>query len=374
MGVDGRRDVGRALLTRIAAAAALWLVLGPSGAAAAPCPDRAAELERLEQAVATADFGSVNERLDDVVDAMSCGKVATPDQLSDLWNGEGAYLALSGESVAAIDSFQAARRVAPGRWNDTYGGGLKKAWEAAPEAASSGTIDVDPRPRWWSVFVDGAPVADLPVDAPTGLHLVQLGPSADDIRSAKVVFLRPGSTAVAALEDDEGPKPAPAPPPTVATTPTEEAEDFSDLPLLSTSVAAGAAVALGRAEGASSAAQLSTPIETGLIARFGAPFARIGVHAAPRLGSRWVYDDAKGPTTTPTGLGFHGAGGAHTSQGDVGLLLGYQWPGRAVVRILYAAPLGDGPLQLEGRLGTNIGRGAEPAVEVLFAYRPALLR
>ena len=132
-------------------------------------------------------------------------------------------------------------------------------------------------------------------------------------------------------------------------------------------------MALGRSEGVSSAAQLALPVEVAFIGRSGLGWGRVGAHAALRIGSRWVFEDDQGPSATPTGLGFHGAGGAHTSQGDVGVLIGYQWPGRVPVRILYAAPLGDGFLQFEGRLGMNVGQGAEPALEALLAFRPPLI-
>jgi len=353
--------------------ALLLTALATPARADPPCPDRAAQLDLLEQSVVGADFAAVPQRIDDVIYAMGCGPVATAEELADLWNGEGAYLALAGETEAAVDSFQAAKRVAPDGWNEVYGSALKKAWEAAPAPATSGEIDVDPRPHWWSVYLDGELVDDLPVAAPTGLHVVQIGPGPDDIRAAKLLYLRPDAVAVAAHEQEEGPRPAPQPAPVDPGQAEVDAELVEAGPPLSTSVAAGGAVALGRSEGVSSAAQLATPVETGAIARFGSSWARLCVAASLRLGSRWVFEDGQAASSTPAGLGMHGAGGAHTAQGDVGVLLGYQWPGRVPVRILYAAPLGDGHLQLEGRLGMNVGRGAEPAAEVLLAFRPPLL-
>jgi hypothetical protein len=57
----------------------------------------------------------------------------------------------------------------------------------------------------------------------------------------------------------------------------------------------------------------------------------------------------------------------------VGGLVGWQWPGRVQLRLLAALELGSIPVAIEPRVGLNVGRGAEPAVEVLLAYRPPVI-
>jgi hypothetical protein len=135
-------------------------------------------------------------------------------------------------------------------------------------------------------------------------------------------------------------------------------------------------LAVGRSEPGSSAVQLAVPLTTGLVVRGPqeGSWGRVEVAASSRLGSRWAYDDARGDALTPTAMGVNLAAGGRTAQGDVGALVGWQWPGRIALRALVAVPVGEGPLQLEGRLGTNVLAGAEPAVEFLVAYRPVLLR
>ncbi len=360
---------GVLLSPRVLALGLLSLAWGGT-AWALPCPDRAAQLDTLQASVVTADFANVPDQLEAATEAFGCGAKATPDQLAALWIAEGAYLALTGESVAAIDSFSAARRVAPDGWIEAYGGSLRKAWEVAPQPSTVGRIDVDPRPQWWTVFVDGVPVDSLPLEAGTGLHVVQVGPDAADIRMGKVVFLRPGSTAVAAHSLEEGAPPVPkavtpeAPPP----------PELPSLPMLSAHVAAGAGVAVGRSEPGSSAAQIAVPLEWGVLYRRGGLWGRLGASSALRIGSQWAYSDARGDALTPTALGTQLAVGGRTAQGDVGALVGLQWPGRVALRALVAVPLGESPFYAEGRLGTNILAGAEPAVELLLAVRPALWR
>ncbi|MEQ1505893.1 MAG: hypothetical protein ABMB14_26900, partial [Myxococcota bacterium] len=96
--------------------------------------------------------------------------------------------------------------------------------------------------------------------------------------------------------------------------------------------------------------------------------------AAPLLNGDYLHDDAFGDTSSPTALGVDLAGGASGGLGDMGLLVGYQWPDRVPVRGVVAGRLPRWPVQLEGRLGMNAaaGRSPEPAFDLVVAVIPAL--
>ncbi len=337
------------------------------------CPSREDALNALEESVVTVDLGSVQERIDQVVASFECGRGATADQLARLWNAEGAYLHLDGDVTAAEESFQAARRVAYDQWTDAFGPKMREVWANTPEATERGSINVDPRLSWWTVLIDGEP-AKLPADVPTGPHIVQGGPSVDDIRFGKLVFVRPGGIAVAVHDQQEGIAPTVASDIEAAVKPTDL------LPRFTVHTSAGGGFAFGRAEGAEPAAKVPLALEVTGIGRLplsaGADrrlWFRTGVSAWPMMTGAWSFDGQQGPASVPNGLGLQVAAGGRNVQGDVGAMLGWQWPGRVQMRVLAALELGDLPLAIEPRVGLNAGRGAEPAVEVLFAYRPAVV-
>ncbi len=337
------------------------------------CAGREDALAALEEAVVTADLGVVQQRIDDVVATFECGRGATAEQLARLWNAEGAYLLLEGDPIAAEESFQAAKRVAPDLWTGAFGPKMRETWDDAPEATERGTISVDPRLSWWTVLVDGQP-AKIPDDVPTGLHVVQGGPSTDDIRFGKLVYVRPGGIAIALHDEKEGIAP------TMAADITEAVEASANLPRFTSHTAVGAGFAFGRADRNEPAAKLPLSLEISGIARLPIRdggervlWVRPGVSTWALIDGQWAFDGTEGPTEVPNGLGLELAAGGRNVQGDVGGLVAWQWPGRVQLRILASLELGKVPVAIEPRVGLNVGRGAEPAVEVLFAYRPPII-
>jgi hypothetical protein len=350
---------------------AAWLSVAQ---AQSVCPSRSDALTALENAVATVDFESVDQRLEDVTASFACGKGVQPDELARLWVAEGAFLHMDGDVPAAEESFQAARRVAPDTWTEVFGSKLRTVWEDAPEATERGTIAVDPKPLWWTVLLDGKPVPSLPYEVSTGLHVVQGGPSIEDVRFAKVLYVRAGGVAVALHDEKEGPAPKAADPQIAAkaVVPT--------VPRWTLQTAAGAAFALGRAERNEPAMKVPLSLDLSVLTRLPTSsdgprnlWVRGGVSAMPLLDGQWALDGVQGPEDIPNALGAYAAVGGRNVQGDVGGLVGYQWPGRAQIRALAALELGDLPFAIEPRVGLNIGHGVEPAVELLVAYRPALI-
>jgi len=353
--------------------AALGLLACTPAMAQGVCPGREDALAALEEAVVTVDLGAVQQRIDEVIAAFDCGKSATPEQLARLWNAEGAYLQLDGDPTAAEESFQAAKRVAPDQWTEAFGPRMREIWDDAPEATERGSISLDPRLSWWAVLVDGQP-AKIPAEVPTGLHVVQGGPSTDDIRFGKLVYVRPAGIAVAVHDEKEGIAP------TMASDIAEAVEASAQLPRFTSHTAVGAGFAFGRADRNEPAAKLPLSLEISGIARLPIReggervlWVRPGVSTWALIDGQWAFDGTEGATEVPNGLGVELAAGGRNVQGDVGGLVAWQWPGRVQLRILASLELGKVPLAIEPRVGLNVGRGAEPAVEVLFAYRPPII-
>ena len=340
-------------------------------AAQTACPSRVDALDRLEEAVLTADYAAAEAQLEAVITTFACGPVASAEQLARLWNLEGALLVFTGETDAAVESFQASRRMSDA-FPEVLGSKLEAVWSGAPAADGDGEVSVDPKPVWWTVAVDGAP-GPAPRQVPVGLHLVQIGPSTSDIRLAKVVYVGSGATALVANELVEGPPPAPVAAPAAA-------RPADRPPVVSTHTAIGVSAAIGAAERDEPAAKVHLPLEVGAslrLGRAGALWIRPHVAAGPTVTGPFVYAGPLGDAISRRALAAALTVGGGTHQGDFGACVGLLWPGRISTRVVASLPLGDSPWRVEPRLGLNAGwnagidegRGAEPAVELLFTHR-----
>ncbi|MEZ4239041.1 MAG: hypothetical protein R3F59_23385 [Myxococcota bacterium] len=364
-----------------------WLLAAP--ARAQDCPDRLARLDMIEaaeQKLLEADLAGADLGLRSLEKALGCGSLAESDLLARMWLLEGAWLTLQGDPQAAVDSWRAAARVAPGRWVDAYGPELREAYDeavAAPSPEETARIHLDPPLFRWIGAVDGH-IQNFPARVEPGLHVVQVGPGEDDIRYARVLVAFPEapSVVVTGLVEptnafDEASQPGddgkPYKPPKDPIPPAN----------LSLYTAVGSALALGRgvdgARGASAepGVKLTLPLETGFTVRPGSrAFVRLAGTAALLVGGEFQFDDAHGAGHSPAAVGASLTGGAWSGLGDMGLLVGYQWPDRIPVRGVLAGRLPRFPLQVEGRLGMNaaFGRTPEPALDVVFALTPRLFR
>lgn len=392
--MEGWRHVGAALLSGIfrllVGGASL---LGASGAAfaqsASGCPDRLGRLDIVDQAeqkLVEADLVAADLTLRSLEKALGCGALAESELLARMWLVEGAWLTLQGDPQAAVDSWKAAARVAPGRWVEAYGPSLREAYEEAaaePASTEAARIELDPPLFQWIGAVDGV-VTQFPARVAPGLHLVQVGPSEDDIRFARVLVAIPSAPSVVVTGlveptspfDVGGSGPPGGKPPKVR-------KDPRPLPHASLYVGAGSDLAFGRAvaregEGAASepGVKVMFPLETGLVVRPGRGFFRVAGSAGYLVGGKFLYDDRYGDTETAASLGGHLVGGAWSGLGDMGLLVGFQWPDRIPIRGVVGGRLPRFPLLVEGRLGMNaaFGRTPEPAVDVVVALVPSLFR
>ncbi|HHO51301.1 MAG TPA: hypothetical protein ENK18_10610 [Deltaproteobacteria bacterium] len=359
---------------------------GPPGdPGAPPCPDRLDRLDRLDEAersVVEADLASTARILDELEAALSCGTIAEPELLGRTWLVEGALLTLEGDPEAAADAWRAAARVAPGLWVEDFGGTLREAYEIATDhTPRMSSVRVEPPLFQFMGFVDGRP-ASFPHPVEAGLHVIQIGPDIDQIQFARVLLVFPDapSVVITGLDEllsgsasDEPPRPDPAPGAPLDNPRAGE-------PRLTLHTAAGAALTLSSAESASDdpPTQITVPIETGLVVRpGGVAWLRAVASAAPLLGGSFSYTDARGPGSASSALGWHLAGGLAAEQGDMGLLVEMQWPGRWGIRgVLASAPLQGAPLGIEGRIGLSFLADSPPApsLELLAVLRPRLLR
>lgn len=362
------------------------LILVGAASAQEECPDRLERLDLLdaaERATVEADLPTADEKLRALEAAFSCGPLAEPELLGRMWLVEGAWLELQGDAEAAGDSWRAAQRIAPGRWAEDFGTKLRGAYESANRVAQGGTsvISLDPPLFRWIGAVDGVVVEEFPVTVPPGLHLVQVGPDVDHVQFARILLAFPDTPSVVVTglvePTSDG---APAPEPVAEVVPAEPAKPPRNPGRVALHTAVGADAVVGRAgenaAGSEPAFKLLAPVETGLVVRPTAKtWVRAAVSAAPFVNGAFVYDDKFGATTTPTALGFAATGGFAAAQGDMGLLLGYQWPGRVAVRGVLAGALGRSPLRVEGRVGLNAATEGppEPAFGVVLAFAPRVV-
>lgn len=362
-----------------------WSLGQASAAGGAPrpgCPTRAERLDLLDEGEAgllEADFGTAETKLRALEGAFSCGSLVETDLLARMWLLEGAWLTLQGNPDQGADSFRAAARVGPAVWVSDYGPKLRSAYEAAiaVPAAGSTTLSVDPDLFRWVGAVDGQPTR-FPLNVPPGLHLVQVGASTDDVRFSRIVVafadtpivIVTGLVEPTGSETAGGPKPAPGAP---------ETKPPVEHPPWTLHAAAGAGLALGPdPAGAEAGTKVAVPLEAGVVWRpSNAAWTRVVVSSGALLGGTYGWTHGDVPTTSPSQLGAHVAGGFAARQGDMGFLAGWQWPGRAAFRGVLAGRLPKVPVHLEGRIGLNLsasGGAPETAVDLLLAFTPRLVR
>jgi hypothetical protein len=171
----------------------LWFaILAPL--AQAECDDFAALVESAEQAVVESRTEAAGATLRQAEAALGCSAVPAPALLARMWLAEGTRAYMQGDEKVARLAFAAAARVAPDLWVDSYGPQVKSIYTAAAGHESAiGSVRIHPDPEGWSTTLDGLAV-DFPADAPSGLHLIQVGHSADNTDYAEIFFLPPGDT------------------------------------------------------------------------------------------------------------------------------------------------------------------------------------
>jgi hypothetical protein len=173
------------------------VVTGP--AAAAACADPVDIVAALEQATMEGRFDVADRASDALVASFGCGGPADKELVARLWLSRAVLAAARGDDAAATDALAAAKRVSPTTWNEMYGPTLRERWEqsASLPAGAVGSLRLDslpdgaPHPDGAHSAIDGERVS-LPAEVPSGLHLLQVGPSPRNFTGAQVFYLPPG--------------------------------------------------------------------------------------------------------------------------------------------------------------------------------------
>jgi hypothetical protein len=183
----------------------------------AECDDVAQLIDAAEQAVIESRTDDAGATLRQAEAALSCAPVPAPALLARMWLAEGTRAYMQSDEKVARLAFAAAARVAPEVWVESYGPQVRKVYDAAAQHDSGvGSVRIHPNPEGWSTTLDGR-VVQFPAEAASGLHVVQVGRSAQASEYAEVFFLPRGDTyfILTGLEDT---------PVTVAQAPTEPVE------------------------------------------------------------------------------------------------------------------------------------------------------
>ena len=325
----------------------------------------------------SADLFAARSRLSEVEESLACGGLARPDELARLWLLEGALATFSGDTQSAADAFRAAAEVEPGRFIEDLGPQIRAAYEAALAERSTGlgTLFVEPTLAGWTLAIDGTPTTS-PIATPEGLHVVQVGPTPDEVVFARVIHAIADLTIVietglepVLLRDPPQTNPRTTPDAVIVPKPRPE-------PPLTVAWLASAGLGLGVGErldhplGTEPALKPVVPLETGIRLGFQDGWVRAACGAGPLLTGRYLYTSEDQPRTSPVWLGGHLGGGWASEDLSAGALVSLQWPGRIGLRGLAALPLGDLPLELEGRAGLNVttARAPEGALELLVTF------
>ncbi len=165
----------------------LVLALALAAPVQANCDDAEDFVARAEQAV-------LEERLDDAAGALrdaevafSCGPLADTDLLVRFWLAQGARETKAGDVRAAQLSFRSAAMLAPDHWPIDYGIKPFIQYKAAAELwLGQGSVQLHPDPGERVTALDGV-VVSFPAPTLEGLHLVQVGGSAEAMEFASIV-------------------------------------------------------------------------------------------------------------------------------------------------------------------------------------------
>jgi hypothetical protein len=116
--------------------------------------------------------------MDRAQDAMACGDLRSPEDLSQFYLSEATRRFLSDDPMAAGVAFVASWRLDPANWDPALGEEMKQLYDQSVADAMSasnqtGEILLAELPRGYRGALNGIP-ADFPITAPAGEHLVQV--------------------------------------------------------------------------------------------------------------------------------------------------------------------------------------------------------
>ncbi len=169
----------------------LLLALALSAPVQAGCDEAEDFVARAETAVLEERLEDAGNALRDAEVAFSCGPLVESDLLVRFWLAQGARETQRGDVRAAALSFRSASMLAPDHWPVDYGIKSFIQYKAAAELwLGQGSIQLHPEPGERVTALDGA-VVSFPAPALEGLHLLQIGPSAEAMEFASFIHVQP---------------------------------------------------------------------------------------------------------------------------------------------------------------------------------------
>ncbi len=201
------------------------LTLMTTLAVAAECGDATPLVATAETAVVETRFSDAERALDDAAAALGCSPLGDRTVLARYWLAEGVMLHLRGDDTSATDSIVAVSGVELGYWQPKFGPQQADWYHgvvASAQADLAGTLRIEPPLTSYVAMLDGIE-SPLHPDVPSGLHLLQVGPSTDEVLFGRFVFVEPGQEIVVAtglIEPDATPEPLPTAPAPNSPTPT----------------------------------------------------------------------------------------------------------------------------------------------------------
>lgn len=368
----------------------MGIVLSAHPAFATDCASPAEAVARAERAVLYADLAGGKAALGEAEAALGCSPPADPVLLGRMWLIEGGYYTDLGDRLSAGMAFAAARRVAPTLWLDALGPEKRKDYDAvAPPdpALHPGQVVVDlPAGGTATTWIDGTE-RKPPIQLMPGEWLVQVG-SEDRVWFARIVLV--SADQVLHVEVPAAPELTPVAPSValhvaapvavassrVATSPPKPpAPPHTHLyPHLAVGVDlafGGSVVDAVLLRETDPVTVITVPLELGGGVAGHLAWGRIAGTVAPVFRGRLRFLSADGTSErSAVAVGGHVAGGLSAGAFDFGLLGGYDWPGRAVGRVVIGLLVPGAPLDVELRVGVDIPAGGtpKPAASLVLAF------
>ncbi len=200
----------------------LTLLLSAALAQSEPCPDPAVSLGRAESDALSYFLADAEAGLAKAMDAWACGPPATPDHIARYLRIKGLLAHYGEKDDISTMAFAAAKRLG-GPYNDDYGDEVRTLWEEAtlPEGEPA-TLVLKGLEEGERVWVDGLPTE---LSAAPGFHLLQVAPTEDAARFARLLLAEPAAELVVSVTGVPLPAPAPAPAPAQEPEPEPEPDD-----------------------------------------------------------------------------------------------------------------------------------------------------
>lgn len=158
----------------------LLLVLMSLVARAQDCPDPVAARDAARDALLQRKSSEVRAHLDRFDEGLRCWSVPKPELLASRWIVEGVWRQVGGDPRGAATVFQAAHRVAPDHWEERFGSGMHDVYKnAVAVVVPQGTLELQPANPGVAVYVDGEPIYSNSLKVDAGVHLLQIGDTAE---------------------------------------------------------------------------------------------------------------------------------------------------------------------------------------------------